>query len=191
MTTTAEQTSEQIRADALRPAELAELQECVRHVQSGELQYYVELTNRKQTKSKKRLPGEHYDPDPALRPHAHRGWLVAAPTNLQDEVYLHIYDEARAKVQGENFGHTRVTLRGLRSFKALTDPRTGERITRPGPLGSPASTGPGQTPPFAGQSFPAFSPQMLMAWAMFMQGQALAMMAQAMQDHARPTTPPS
>ena len=115
-----------IQADGLRAHELEELRECIHNVQKGLVQYEVLLTNRKQTKSKKRLPGEHYDAHPALAPHAHKGWLVAAPTNREGFVYLHIYDEARAQTRGDGFGHTRVTLNGLRSFEVLR--------SRPGPL---------------------------------------------------------
>ena len=57
-----------IQADGLRAHELEELRECIHNVQKGLVQYEVLLTNRKQTKSKKRLPGEHYDAHPALAP---------------------------------------------------------------------------------------------------------------------------
>jgi len=153
-----------IDADALRAGELEELRECIYQVQTGKLEYYVLLTNRKQTRSKKRMPGQDYDPNPALAPHAHKGWLVAAPVNKKGFVYLHIYDEARAQERGEGFGHTRITLQGLRSFEVLRD--------RPGPLAEPEP----ETPkPVQGPD-----PQALMGQAMVFMGQA--MIAQASRD---------
>jgi len=92
------------------------LLKCVNAVRAGEIEFYVKVTNRKVTNSKKRMPGEHYEPDPTLVPGAHKGWLVAAPINQKGKVYLHIYDEARAKSKADRFGHTRITMEGIRSF---------------------------------------------------------------------------
>jgi len=177
MTTTTQ--ARTIQANALRPSELEELRECIHQVRSGQKEYYVLLTNRKQTKSKKRLPGEHYDPNPALAPHAHKGWLVAAPTNKKGATYLHIYDEARAQERGDGFGHTRVTLEGLRSFEVLRE--------RPGPLApDEPETAQGftaQAPQATAQGFAA-DPRMLMAQAMLMQAAGLQYMAQALMAQA-------
>ena len=170
-------------AASISPEERAALLKCVNGVRSGEVEYYVVVTNRKQTKSKKRMPGEDYAPDPALVPYAHKGWLVAANKNQKKEVYLHIYDEARAKLKGDNYGHTRVTLRGLRSFKIETDPRTGEEITRPGPMGlddpaaDPAPVAEAQAPvaPFD----PNLAAQSLMVQSQAFMAQSQAFMAQS------------
>lgn len=167
MTTTLTQ-AEHIQAAGLNTGELEELRECIFNLQNGRKEYYVLLTNRKQTKSKKRKPGEHFEAHPALAPHAHKGWLVAAAINQQGGIYLHMYDEARAKIRGDGFGHTRVTLQGLRSFEVLRD--------RPGPLGEPTP----QPQPVQAQ-MP--DPQALMGQAMILMGQA--MVAQATQPKPR------
>lgn len=157
-----------VQADSLRPDEVDELRRAINGVRSGETEYLVLLTNRKQTNSKKRLPGTHYDAHPALAAHAHKGWLVAAPLNARGEIYLHIYDEARAQERGKNFGHTRVTLKGLRSFEILRE--------RPGPLADPDET----VAAGSAQTFVGFDPQAAMANALFLQAQALTLMGQAM-----------
>ena len=176
MEATATRTHKPIRADGLQSDELVTLKECIAGVRAGKKEYFVLLTNRKQTNSKKRMPGEHYAANPALAPHAHRGWLVAAPTNKKGLVYLHIYDEARAKEKGERFGHTRVTLQGLRSFEVEHDPRSYQPITRPGPLGQPQ---PVPTPQPA--TVPMPDPQALMGQAMILMGQAMVIQAQGRQ----------
>jgi len=132
--TTQTQNAKPIVAEGLKPSELDELLLCIAGVRSGQLEYFVTLTNKKQTKSRRRIAGVDYEANPALSPNAHKGWLVAAPVNKKGETYLHLFDEARAQELGENFGHTRATLRGLRSFVVESDPRTGDSITRPGPL---------------------------------------------------------
>ena len=76
------------------------------------------------------MPGQDYRPDPSLAPHAHEGMLVAAPLNKQEQVYLHLLDEARAPGD-EPTGHTRVTMRGILSFKVLGE--------HPGPLAKPVA----------------------------------------------------
>ena len=172
----AEHAVEGLVAEGLRPSELAELERCVNAVRAGELEFYVKLTNKKQTASKKRMPGEHYDPDPTLVPGAHKGWLVAAPLNKEGNVYLHVYDEARAKERGEGFGHTRVTLKGLRSFEVVTDPRDGEQIVRPGPLAEPESE---SEPTPQAQAVVAFDAA-LASQALMLQSQALMCQAQAL-----------
>lgn len=154
-----------VQANSLKPDELDALQECIDGVRSGEKEYYVLLTNKKQTNSKKRMPGIHYDAHPALAPHAHKGWLVAAPLNKQEQIYLHIFDEARAQELGENFGHTRVTLKGLRSFEVLR--------SRPGPLAAPIAQG--VACPFA-----------VFAQAWGLMAQAMALMSQAMVQAQQP-----
>jgi hypothetical protein len=178
-----------LRADGLRPEELAELRGCIKAVRDGTKEYYVELTNKKQTKGKKRMPGVDFEPHPALAPHAHRGWLVAAPVNQKGEVYIHLYDEARAKVLGENFGHTNATLRGLRSFEVMVDPRTGEAISRPGPLGAPEPKPEPKPEPAPqqqqGQAFQGFDPRLFQAAAMFFTAQAFTMLAQVFQAQAQ------
>jgi hypothetical protein len=171
-TATQNKTHKPIQADALTPSELEELRECIFKVRSGQREYNVLLTNRKQTKSKKRLPGQHYDPNPALAPHAHKGWLVAAPTNKKGEVYLHLYDEARAQARGDGFGHTRVTLRGLRSFEVLGE--------RDGPLAPDEP----QTAQATAQAV-GLDPRVLMAQAMLMQAAGLNYMAQALMAQAQ------
>jgi len=126
---------EQIIADNLSDDECEVLLRCINGVRTGETEYFVELTNRKQTNSRKRMPGDDYVADAALVPGGHRGWLVACPRNKAGLIYLHIFDEARAASKGDKYGHTRATLHGLQSFKVMEDPRTGDPITRPGPLG--------------------------------------------------------
>jgi hypothetical protein len=112
----------------LTDSESAALLRCINDVRQGEKVFFVRLTNRKQTKSRKRMPGEDYRPDPSLAPHAHEGMLVAAPLNRQKQVYLHLLDEARAPGD-EPTGHTRITMRGILSFKVLAE--------HPGPLAPP------------------------------------------------------
>ena len=114
--------------------ERIKLQACIDRVRSGEREFFVRVTNHKVTRSRKRVDGEDYNAKRALAPHAHEGWLVAAPTNKKGEVYIHIFDEARAKDPNE-FGHTRITMMGIQSFEVVRDPLTGQDITRPGPLG--------------------------------------------------------
>jgi hypothetical protein len=171
----------------LTPAERSALIDCINSVRAGEVEFYVTVTNRKVTKSRKRLPNRDYVPDPALVPYAHKGWLVAAPINQQGKVYLHIYDEARAASQGDDYGHTRVTMEGILSFKVETDPRTGEPITRPGPLGDPddAIYGGDPVPEPVAAAAPAYpepmvDPLLMAANAMFASAQALSQQAAAM-----------
>jgi hypothetical protein len=160
----------------LDPDEKLVLLDCINKVRAGELEYYVTVTNRKVTKSRKRLPDRDYRPDPALVPYAHKGWLVAAPINQKGLVYLHIYDEARAKSAGDKFGHTRVTMEGIQSFTVEHDPRTFEPITRPGPLADPDDH------PAAASEHPdpVTDPLLVAANALFTQAQACTQMGQAL-----------
>jgi hypothetical protein len=163
-----------IEAPHLTDDEREALHECINAVRAGELEFYVKATNRKVTKSKKRLPDTDYVADPTLVPHAHKGWMVAAPINKQGHPYIHIYDEARAAAKGDRFGHTRITLRGIRSFAVETDPRTGEEITRPGPLAAPEETA---------QTFDP-APLQAQAQAIALQAKALAAQAEALNSQA-------
>jgi len=160
------------------------LLKCVNAVRAGEIEFYVKVTNRKVTNSKKRMPGEHYEPDPTLVPGAHKGWLVAAPINQKGKVYLHIYDEARAKSKADRFGHTRITMEGIRSFAVEFDPRSYEPITRPGPLGDHDPTPEGQAP----QAVATFDAA-LAAQALILQSQALMCQAQALMLRAYENPP--
>jgi len=124
----------------LTDSEASELLRCINEVRAGNKRFYVRLTNRKQSKAKARVPGVDYKADPGLAPHAHEGWLYAAPTNKKLKVYLRIMDEARAPLgeDGEveldpetgepirKWNYTCVTMAGILSFKVMGD--------APGPL---------------------------------------------------------
>jgi len=163
--------------------ERIKLQACIDRVRSGEREFFVRVTNHKVTRSRKRVDGEDYNAKRALAPHAHEGWLVAAPTNKKGEVYIHIFDEARAKDPNE-FGHTRITMMGIQSFEVVRDPLTGQDITRPGPLGIEDARQPApkqaQAQQAQAQQPQLGDPRLLMAQAMFFQAQALMQMGQAM-----------
>jgi len=164
----------------LTEAERDALLDCINGVRSGEKQYLVLLTNRKVRNSageylhgQKRVPGEDYDPCAALTPDAHLGWMSKAPTNKANEVYIYVYDEARA-LAGEN-GHTNVTMVGIRSFRVLAE--------RPGPLAESAPQLQQEQP--APQQFgPQFDPRLLMAQSMFLMAQALTVQAAALTAQA-------
>lgn len=164
-----------IQTPNLMDDEAEALLTAINGVRSGERQYLVLLTNRKVRKAngdyahgRKRVAGEDYDALPGVAPNTHIGWLTKAPTNKRGEVYVYVYDEARAQA-GEN-GHTNVTMTGIQSFKILSE--------RPGPLAQqPEAPRLEQQPQgFAQQPF---GPQALMAQAMFLQAQAAALQAQA------------
>jgi len=179
--TTQTQNAKPIVAEGLKPSELAELKACIAGVRSGQTEYFVLLTNKKQTNSRRRIAGVDYEANPALSPNAHKGWLVAAPLNKKGETYLHIFDEARAEELGENFGHTRATLRGLRSFVVETDPRTGDPITRPGPLAVEPVV-----EPVAAVEAPKADPALqAQAEAIALQAEALAAQAKALAAQAK------
>ena len=175
----AEAAVESIDTPNLTAGENQELLDCINAVRAGETEFYVKVTNKKVTKSRKRMPEQDYDPDPTLVPYAHKGWLVAAPLNKQKKVYLHIYDEARAKSKGDKFGHTRVTMEGILSFAVETDPRNDEKITRPGPLGDPEPTPEVVEPSPQAQAAPVFDAA-LASRALMLQSQALMCQAQAL-----------
>jgi hypothetical protein len=143
--------------------ESAALLDCINAVRSGEKVFLVRLTNQKVTKSRKRQPGVDYRPDPALRPHAHEGLLVKAPTNGQGEVYLHILDQAR-RPGDEEHGHTRITMRGILSFRVLAE------YTGPNGRAAPEPV--------------AVAPQDMLAQSLLMQAQAMMSMAMALQQQA-------
>ena len=182
---------EAIVADGLTDDECEVLLRCINGVRSGETEYFVELTNRKQTNSRKRMPGDDYQADPALVPGGHRGWLVAAPRNKAELIYLHVYDEARAASKGDKYGHTRATLQGLRSFKVMEDPRTGDPITRPGPLAPDVEdVVEAEAPQAQAPVAAAFDPQKA-SQALMLQSQAMMCQAQALmlQAYSQPNPP--
>ena len=116
--------------------ESALLLDCINKVRAGETEFYVLLTNEKVTPTRRRMPGDDFVAHPALAPHAHKGWLVAAPLNKKGDVYLHILDDARKIVDetGEHPGHTRITMQGVLSFEVIK--------TRPGQAIKPAAPSP-------------------------------------------------
>lgn len=157
----------------LTSEESALLLDCINKVRAGETEFYVLLTNEKVTPTKRRMPGNDYVAHPALAPHAHKGWLVAAPLNKKGDVYLHILDDARMIVDetGEHPGHTRITMQGILSFEVLK--------SRPGRATKPAAT-----------SVPApANPQLVLAQAMSAQAQAMMSMAQYLTLTAAPPQP--
>ena len=62
----------------LTAVESSTLLDCVNRIRSGEKVYLVRLTNRKVTRSRKRMPGDDYVADPALAPDAHEGIMFDA-----------------------------------------------------------------------------------------------------------------
>lgn len=178
-----------IVAPNLTDTESDKLLDCINAVRSGEKQFLVLLTNRKvrngageYAHGRKREAGHDYDPCEGLTPDAHLGWMSKAPTNKQGEVYVYVYDEARA-LAGEN-GHTNVTMVGIRSFRVLAE--------RPGPLAVEPKTAPQlqQAPQPAPQPAP-FDPRLLMAQSMFAMSQALALQAQALMAQVTQPLPSS
>jgi len=115
----------------LTDAEASALLECINDVRAGQKQFYVRLSNRKTTNGRKRMPGVDYQADRSLAPHAHEGWLYAAPTNKKKKVYLRLKDEARAKPDQEpeidpetgepvvRWDYTSITMEGILSFKVI------------------------------------------------------------------------
>jgi hypothetical protein len=85
----------------------------------------------KQTKAKPRIEGETYVGLPGTTSKLHLGTLVAAPTNKEGEVYLRVFDMARA--DGESAANwTALKLSGLKSFQV--------RGASPGPLAPKPTT---------------------------------------------------
>ena len=84
-----------ISTPGLTDEESASVLDCINGLRTGENTYLVRLVYDKQTNAKPRIGGEDYVADPALRPNAHEGVLVAAPTNKRREVYLRMADGAR------------------------------------------------------------------------------------------------
>lgn len=175
----------------LTDEEAAELLDAINDVRAGDKEFYVVVTNKKVTKSRKRLPERNYVPHPALAPHAHKGWLVAANTNKKGEVYLHILDEARRRPeQDENHHHTRVTMKGILSFE-IQKVRSGplaavwfpERLYKP-------ENGPREPAQDASQEAPnpdlafIYDPRFLRAQAALLRAHAVIQQAQAMQEMA-------
>jgi len=158
----------------LSDAESVALLDAINAVRSGEKDFQVLLTNSKVTGGRKRLGGVDYDPVAGLAPHAHLGWLTKAPTNKKGEVYVYVYDEARAQA-GEN-GHTNVTMRGIQSFRVLGE-RPGPHARKPAQSNAQAL--------FAQALFAQGQAQALFAQALFAQGQAQALFAQAQPQRAR------
>lgn len=172
----------------LTDKESALLLDCINKVRSGEKEYLVLLTNKKVTNTPKRMPVEDYQPHPALAPNAHKGWLVAAPTNKEGKVYLHLLDGARIPPDDGDFGHTRITMDGILSFEVLRE--------RPGPLApfeyeaGPEAPQPEHGPPPPIPSFgQPFDPRVLMAQALMFQAQAMLLQAQALMAQAMLTQP--
>ncbi len=188
----------------LNDAESSRLLDCINGVRGGTTVYFVRLTNRKQTRSPKRMPGADYRADPGLAPHAHEGWLVSAPTNKKRRVYLHVLDRARAGVESERdasemtwaeiraeldadrllpkkqrkWNHTRITMAGIRSFRVLV---TQERYRQPVTAVLPGLPVPTLTPAQA---------LMLQGQGLMLQGQGLMLQAQAqaaLDQFAQPT----
>lgn len=168
-----------IQTPNLSDDESASLLEAINEIRAGRKQYLVLLTNRKVRKANgdyaygpKRVAGEDYDALPGVSPNTHIGWMSKAPTNKRGEVYVYVYDEARAQA-GEN-GHTNVTMTGIQSFKILAE--------RPGPLAyqaEPESPRLEQSQASQGFAPQPFDPRTLMAQAMFLQAQAASLQAQA------------
>lgn len=166
----------------LTSTESSELLACINEVRAGGKRFYVRLTNRKQTKGHKRMPGVDYRADPALAPHAHEGWLYAAPTNKKRMVYLRLMDEARAPLgeDGEpeldpetgepirKWNYTSVTMAGILSFKVIGD--------APGPLAAKVAP-----------TLDATAQQALLAQA-FQMGMTIQAQAQGL---AQPPQPPA
>lgn len=180
----------------LTDSESVEFLDSINAVRSGEKQFFVLLTNHKVLKADggyahgpKRVPERDYDPHPALKPHAHMGWMSKAPTNDRGEVYVYVFDAARAQA-GEK-GHTNVTMEGIHSFKVLNE--------RPGPLAKPEPVRLERKPePVAPQPEPVdYKPLMVQAMALYaqsasLQAQATALMAQALmayQQQPQPSAP--
>ena len=157
----------------LTDEESASLLDCINDVRAGEAQYMVLLTNRKVTNTPKRLPGRDYVEHPALRGDAHLGWLMQAPNNKKTGlVYLHVAGDESRRSEKNPDGHTRITLEGIRSFAVL-----GEQA---GPLAVEPQAEP-QLQQEAPQPAPQpVDPRLVMAQALFLQGQALIQMAQAL-----------
>jgi len=153
----------------LTAEESAELLDCINAVRAGEEHYLVLLTNHKVTETPKRLPDRDYDPVKALAPHAHLGWMSRAPTNKRGEVYIYVFDEARA-LAGEN-GHTCITMQGIHSFKVLNSRPGPEATARIEAARLERRTQPEPEP---------LAPSELIAQAMYHSAQAQALMAQAL-----------
>jgi hypothetical protein len=164
----------------LTTEESVELLECINKVRAGELEFSVLLTNKKVSPSPRRKPGPDYLPHPALRSHAHKGWMVSANTNKKGEVYLHILDEAR-RTADNPYGHTRITMKGILSFEVLGQ--------RPGPLAAefrPQLLQGDQQP-----AQPPFDPTQILAQAhaLALQAQALSVQAQMLAQLAGQAVP--
>ena len=165
-----------------------DLLNAINDVRTGKKVFYVRLTNRKVTKAPARVPEQDYRPDPGLQPHAHEGWLIAAPTNRKRKVYLRLKDEARQRMVEDDgprgWFHTCISLEGIRSFKILRDAPGPEALAQPQPQAAPAQA----------VAAPAFDAQ-LAAQALMLQSQALMCQAQALMLRAygqpQPPQPPS
>jgi hypothetical protein len=82
----------------------------------GLFTFSIAVEYAKQTKAKPRIEGEHYMGLPGTSTQLHVGTLVAAPTNKEGEVYLRVFDMARA--DGENAAAwTALKLCGLKAFQ--------------------------------------------------------------------------
>lgn len=168
----------------LSAPESARLLECMNKVRSGERVYYVRITYHKVTKAPARVPGTDYVADPGLRPNAHEGWLVEARINRKGAPYIRLHDEARRPDNnGRDYGFTCNSMEGIESFKVLGE--------RPGPKAR-SYEAPRQEQPQAVQA-QASIVQMavtMQAQGMFMMGQAMVLMAQAMGQPMPQFTPP-
>lgn len=162
-----------LSAPHLSSEEAAKLLVCVNKVRSGERVYYVRVTNHKVTNTPKRVAMEDYVPDPALKPHAHEGFLVAAKINKKGRLFLRICDEARAP-EGEEFGFTSITMDGIESFKVLGE--------RPGPLSRP------ETAPSPQADLQALLA--IQAQAMFVLGQSLIQVSTTMMNQLQQVQQP-
>lgn len=169
-----------IVAPHLKAEESARLLDCMNKVRSGEKVYLVRLTNHKVTSAPKRVPPKDYVEDPALRPHAHEGLLVEARINRKGRPFIRIHDEARRPpVEGREFGYTCISLDGIESFKVLGE--------RPGPVTlrrqqEEARRVEQQAP----QAVNLQAILAMQAHGMFMMGQAMVQMSQAMLGQIQP-----
>lgn len=163
----------------------ATLLSCINKVRAGERVYYVRLTYHKVTNAPKRLPPQDYVEDPALRPHAHEGFLVEARVNKKGRLFMRLHDEARRppEVTDRDYGYTCFLLDGIESFKVLGERAGPAEVKRQQAEPQPTISQQQAVPPFQPNVQAALAMQ---AQGMFMMGQAMVQMAQAMMGQVQP-----
>ena len=187
-----------ISTPGLSDKESASVLVCINALRARERVYLVRVLYDKQGESSPRIAGEDYVPDPTLVRNAHEGIIYAAPTNRDQQVYLRLLDGARRPDQEDNFGHTCLSLAGLRSFRVLGEfagPAEQERQRRREHAAALAAAQEraqleAQKAAQQPQGFPNFpnfnlDPRLLMAQTMFAQAQTLILMAQTLTAQAQ------